>query len=63
MKTLLFGLLLPAVFAASSYAQQPPGPPTETIKTAATNTPEQQEIINLSNTKWGWMADKRKAAL
>ena len=43
-----------------SYAQQPP---TETIKTAAYNTPEQQEIINLSKQKWEWMADKNVDSL
>jgi hypothetical protein len=44
----------------SSYAQQPP---TETIKTAADNTPQQQEIINLSKQKWDWMANKNVDSL
>lgn len=42
----------------SSYAQ-----PTETIITSTTNTPEQQEIINLSKQKWDWMADKNVDSL
>jgi len=58
MKTLMLGLFLSSLIAPSSYAQQSPAPPTETIKTAATHTPEQQEVINLSNMKWDWMADK-----
>jgi len=43
-----------------SYAQQPP---TETIKTSTNNTPEQQEVINLSKQKWQWMADKNVDSL
>jgi hypothetical protein len=58
MKTLMFGLFLSTLIAPSSYAQQSPAPPTETIKTAANPTPQQQEVINLSNTKWDWMAAK-----
>src|SRR5207344_3476303 len=42
----------------SSYAQ-----PTETIKSSTNNTPEQQEIINLSKQKWDWMADKNADSL
>ena len=41
-----------------SYAQ-----PTETIKSATRNTPEQQEIINLSKQKWDWMANKNVDSL
>ena len=64
MKTLLLSLLLSTLIASSSYAQQaPPQPPTESIKTAANPTPEQQEIINLSNLKWDWMADKKVDSL
>jgi hypothetical protein len=37
--------------------------PTETIKTANSNTPEQQEIINLSKKKWDWMANKNVDSL
>lgn len=41
-----------------SYAQ-----PAETIQTSKNNTPEQQEIINLSKQKWNWMADKNVDSL
>ena len=61
--TLIMGLILSTMIAQSSYAQQSPQPPTETIKTAASHTPEQQEVINLSNTKWNWMADKKVDSL
>ena len=60
MKSLLLGLFLSIVFAHSSYAQQPP---TETIKTAKNNTPEQQKVITLSQKKWNWMADKNVDSL
>ena len=63
MKTLMFGLFLSTLLAPSSYAQQSPMPPTETIQTAASHTPEQQEVIHLSNTKWNWMADKKVDSL
>ena len=59
MKTLVLGLFLSTLIPQSSDAQQSPEPPTETIKTAASHTPDQQEVINLSNTKWNWMADKK----
>ena len=65
MKTLAstMGLFLSAVIAQSFYGQQSPQPPTETIKTAASHTPEQQEVINLSNMKWDWMAAKKVDSL
>ena len=63
MKTLMFGLFLSTLVVQSLYAQQAPAPPTETIKTAATHPPDQQEVINLSNTKWDWMADKKVDSL
>ena len=64
MKTLLTSLFLSTLIASSSYAQQaPPQPPTESIKTAANPTPEQQDIINLSNTTWDWMAGKKVDSL
>jgi len=63
MKSLMLGLFLSTLIVQSSYAQQSPAPPTETIKTAATHTPEQQEVINLSNMKWDWMADKKVDSL
>lgn len=43
MKKTLFSLFLLLLFAQITLAQ---------------NTPEQQEIIELSKTKWQWMADK-----
>jgi hypothetical protein len=65
MKTLMLmlGLFVSTLIVQSSYAQQSPAPPAETIKTAASHTPEQQEVINLSNTKWDWMADKKVDSL
>jgi hypothetical protein len=63
MKTVMLGLFLSTLIAPSSYAQQSPAPPTETIKTAASQTPEQQEVINLSNMKWNWMAGKKVDSL
>lgn len=43
MKKTLFSLFLLLLFTQITFAQ---------------NTPEQQEIIELSKTKWQWMADK-----
>lgn len=43
MKTSMLGLLLFAMSAPWSFAQ---------------NTPAEQEVINLSRDKWQWMADK-----
>ena len=63
MKTLMLSLVLSTLVVQSSYAQQSAEPPTETIKTAASHTPEQQEVINLSNMKWDWMADKKVDSL
>ncbi len=60
MKTKIFGLFLIIMSLQSSYAQQPP---IETIKTATNNTPEQQEIINLSKQKWQWMENKNGDSL
>lgn len=60
MKSTLLGLLLLIMSVQSSYAQQPP---TETIKTSANPTPEQQQVINLSKKKWDWMADKNVGSL
>ena len=60
MKVSILGLSFLVMSVQSSYAQQPP---TETIKTATNNTPEQQEIINLSKQKWDWMADKNVDSL
>jgi hypothetical protein len=60
MTTKIFGLFLMIMSMQSSYAQQPP---TETIKTAINNTPEQHEIINLSKQKWQWMEGKNADSL
>lgn len=60
MKAKILGLFLFIISVQSSYAQQPPA---ETIKTATNNTPEQQEIINLSKQKWDWMAEKNVDSL
>lgn len=53
MKLLLLGLFILIMGVQSSYAQ-----PTETIKTVTNKTPEQQEVIHLSQKKWNWMAEK-----
>jgi hypothetical protein len=58
MKTKILGLFLFIVSTRSSYAQ-----PHESISTSTTNTPEQQEIINLSKQKWNWMANKNVDSL
>ena len=58
MKSSFFGLLLVVVSVQLSNAQ-----PHETIKTSASNTPEQQEIINLSKQKWDWMAGRNTDSL
>jgi hypothetical protein len=58
MKAKLFGLFLLVISVQSSYAQ-----PHESIVTSTTNSPEQQEIINLSKRKWNWMADKNVDSL
>lgn len=60
MKAKTFGLILAIIGAQCSFAQQPP---TETITTSTKNTPEQQEVINLSKKKWLWMADKNVDSL
>lgn len=60
MKAKIPVLLLGMIITLSSYAQQPP---TESIKTATNNTPEQQEVINLSKQKWQWMSDKNVDSL
>jgi Domain of unknown function (DUF4440) len=62
MKPLMLGLLFSALIVPTQ-AQQTPAPPTETIKTAANHTPEEQEVVDLANMKWGWMADKKVDSL
>jgi hypothetical protein len=58
MRVNIPGLILILMSVRSSYAQ-----PHETITTSTTNTPEQQEIINLSKQKWNWMANKNVDSL
>src|SRR5678809_1138547 len=60
MKVSILGLCFLVMGVQSSYAQQPP---TESIKTATNNTPEQQKIINLSKQKWDWMSEKNVDSL
>jgi hypothetical protein len=55
----LSALLVPVTI----QAQQSPEPPTETIKTAASHTPEEQQVLDLSKTKWDWMAGKKVDSL
>ena len=54
MKLSFVGLFLLLMSVQSSYAQQ-----NETNSSATSNTPEQQEVINISKQKWAWMADKK----
>jgi hypothetical protein len=54
MKLSFVGLFLLIMSAQSSYAQQ-----NETNTSAKSNTPEQQELLDLSRAKWGWMSDKK----
>jgi hypothetical protein len=63
MRTLTIGLTLSMLSVQPLIAQETPVPPTETIKTAASHTPTEQQIIDLSNAKWVWMADKKVDAL
>lgn len=58
MKTKILLLFVVIICIESVKAQ-----PHETIKTATVNTPEQQEIINLSKKKWNWMAEKNVDSL
>jgi hypothetical protein len=58
MKMKILGLILLMIGVQSSYAQQ-----NETNTSDTSNTPEKQEIINLSKQKWDWMADKNVDSL
>lgn len=60
MKVKIPVLFLVMLSMQFSYAQQPP---TESIKTATYTTPEQQKVINLSQRKWTWMANKNVDSL
>ena len=44
--------------AQCCYAQ-----PNETLQDPKKNTPEQQELVNLSKKKWNWMAEKNVDSL
>lgn len=63
MKTLAVGLTLSLLPMQPVSARQTPAPPTETIKNAATHTPTEQQVIDLSNRKWDWMSAKNVAEL
>jgi len=54
MKKSISGLCFLIMSMQWSYAQQ-----NETNTSVTSNTPEQQEIINLSKQKWLWMSDKK----
>ncbi|WP_116089830.1 hypothetical protein [Sphingomonas crusticola] len=63
MRTLAISLILASLAAQPASAQQPPAPPTETIKTAATHSATEQALIDLAKSKWDWMADKKVDSL
>lgn len=63
LKSLVSGLLLSTLLVPTLQSQQLLAPPTETIKTAATHTPIEQQVLDLSKTKWDWMADKNVDSL
>ena len=63
MRILISGLFLSTLIAPSLYAQQTPQPPAGTVQTDASPTTGQKEVINLSNMKWDWMADKKVDSL
>jgi len=56
MKAKIFGLFIFIMGMQSSHAQN-------TNASTVSNTPEQQEVINLSKQKWQWMADKNVDSL
>lgn len=57
-QSLIAGLFVSTLLVPAPHAQQMPAPPTETIKTAASRTPEEQQLLDLSKSKWDWMAGK-----
>jgi len=57
MKLSFVGLFLLIMSVHASYSQN------NTNTSIASNTPEQQEVINLSKQKWLWMADKNVDSL
>lgn len=60
MRSIIIAVFIVTIGLQSSYAQQPP---TESIKTATNNTPEQQQVIDLSKKKWQWMSEKNVDSL
>ncbi|WP_404336885.1 nuclear transport factor 2 family protein [Sphingomonas sp. MMS12-HWE2-04] len=63
LRALLGAVALSVLPMQPALAQQPPAPPTDTIKTAASHSPTEQQVIDLSKTKWDWMADKKVDSL
>lgn len=57
MKVSLLGLCLLVTSVQWSYAQNTPN------TVSKTNTPEEQQILNLSKQKWVWMANKNVDSL
>ena len=57
MKAKILSLILLIMSVQVSHAQ------SNTNASAASNTPEQQEVINLSKQKWDWMANKNVDSL
>ena len=57
MKVSLLGLCLIVMSVQLTFAQNNPNTPIKS------NSPEEQEIINLSKQKWHWMADKNVDSL
>ena len=55
MKARILGLIIIMAFVQSSNAQN--------SNPLGSNTPEQKEVINLSQKKWQWMADKNVDSL
>ena len=63
MRTLAIGIALLLLPMQPAFAQQASAPPSETIRTVATHSPTEQQVIDLSKTKWDWMAAKKVDAL
>jgi Domain of unknown function (DUF4440) len=58
MRASIFALFILLAGTQLSKAQ-----PHDSIKSSTNNTPEQQEIIDISKKKWDWMADKNVDSL
>ncbi|MDE3253730.1 MAG: nuclear transport factor 2 family protein [Bacteroidota bacterium] len=58
MKLTITGIIFLLISFRTANAQ-----PTETIQSAGTYTPAQQEIIHLSQKKWDWMSEKKVDSL